>query len=73
MLQMTDAAETALRRIRLESDVPEDATVRIGPISTSDGVVEIGFAFTDRLETGDQRISEIEDFHVSWPPSWPAD
>jgi Fe-S cluster assembly iron-binding protein IscA len=64
MLQITDAAETALRRIRLETDVPEDATVRIGPIETPDGVVGIGFAFTDGPEDGDQKISETEDFQV---------
>ena len=68
MLQITDAAETALRRIRLESDVPEDATVRTGPISTAEGVVGIGFAFTDGPETGDQRISETEDFQVYLAP-----
>ena len=64
MLQMTDAAETALRRIRLESDVPKDAAVRIGPIEASDRVVGIGFAFTDGPEDGDQKISETEDFQV---------
>jgi hypothetical protein len=68
MLQITDAAETALRRIRLESDVPQDATVRIGPIATADGVAGIGFAFTDGPETGDQRISEVEDFQVYLAP-----
>jgi Fe-S cluster assembly iron-binding protein IscA len=68
MLQMTDAAETALRRIRLESDVPQDATVRIGPISTGDGVVGIGFAFTDGPQTGDQKISVTDDFQVYLAP-----
>ena len=68
MLKITDAAETALRRIRLETDVPQDATVRIGPISTDDGVVGIGFAFTDGPETGDQKISETEDFQVYLAP-----
>jgi Fe-S cluster assembly iron-binding protein IscA len=68
MLQITDAAETALRRIRLETDVPEDATVRIGPISTPDGVVGIGFAVTDGPETGDQKISATEDFQVYLAP-----
>ena len=64
MLQIRDSAETALRRIRSENDVAHDAAVRIGPIETLDGLIGIGFAFTDGPEDGDQTISEREDFRV---------
>lgn len=64
MLQIRDSAETALRRIRGENDVPTDAAVRIGAIETSDGLVGIGFAFTDGPEDGDQTISHADSFRV---------
>lgn len=64
MLQISDAAETALRRIRLENDVAEDAAVRIAAIETPDGFVGIGFAFTDGPEDGDQTISDRDHFRV---------
>lgn len=68
MLQISHAAETALRRIRLESEVPKNSTVRIGAIKTADGVVGIGFAFTDGPEDDDLRVSEVEDFQVYLAP-----
>jgi hypothetical protein len=67
MLQIRDSAETALRRIRSENEVAHDAAVRIGPIETLDGLIGIGFAFTDGPEDGDQTVYEC-----TWPPSWPS-
>jgi hypothetical protein len=64
MFQISEAAETALRRIREESDVPPDAAVRIGRIKDTDGLPGIGFAFTDGPEDGDQTISSATDFPV---------
>jgi Fe-S cluster assembly iron-binding protein IscA len=64
MLQIRDSAETALRRIRSENDFPEDAAVRIGAIETLDGLLGIGFAFTDGPEDGDHMIFERQDFRV---------
>jgi Fe-S cluster assembly iron-binding protein IscA len=64
MLQIRDSAETAFRRIRSENDVPQDAAVRIGAIETLDGLIGIGFAFTDGPEDGDQTILDGEDFRV---------
>jgi Fe-S cluster assembly iron-binding protein IscA len=64
MLQIRDSAETALRRIRSENDVPQDADVRIGAIETLDGLIGIGFAFTDGPEDGDQTVFEREGFSV---------
>jgi Fe-S cluster assembly iron-binding protein IscA len=64
MLQIRDSAETALRRIRSENDFPQDAAVRIGAIETLDGLIGIGFAFTDGPEDGDHMIFERQDFRV---------
>jgi Fe-S cluster assembly iron-binding protein IscA len=64
MLQITNAAETALRLIRRENDVPEDAAVRIGAIETLDGLVGIGFAFTDGPDDGDLTITEADGLRV---------
>jgi Fe-S cluster assembly iron-binding protein IscA len=64
MLQIRDSAETALRRIRSENDVPQDAAVRIGAIETLDGLIGIGFAFTDGPEDGDQTVFDRENFRV---------
>lgn len=64
MLQIRDSAETALRRIRTENDVPHDASVRIGAIETLDGLIGFGFAFIDGPEDGDEMIFERENFRV---------
>jgi Fe-S cluster assembly iron-binding protein IscA len=64
MLEISAAAEAALRRIRLQNDVPEDAAVRIGAIETPNGIVGIGFSFTDGPEAGDQTISDRDGFRV---------
>jgi Fe-S cluster assembly iron-binding protein IscA len=64
MLQISDSAETALRRIRQENDFPETAAVRIGPVRTPAGEVGIGFAFTDGPEENDEILSEREEFRV---------
>jgi Fe-S cluster assembly iron-binding protein IscA len=64
MLQISDSAETALRRIRQENDFPETSAVRIGPVRTPGGEVGIGFAFTDGPEENDQVLSEKQEFRV---------
>jgi Fe-S cluster assembly iron-binding protein IscA len=64
MLQITEAAESALRRIRHENDVPTTTALRIGAVQRPGGGVGIGFAFTDGPEDGDATISEKEDFLV---------
>lgn len=64
MLQISEAAEAALRRIRQENDVPDSAALRIDTVQTQGGDAGIGFAFTDGPEDGDQTVSEKEDFQV---------
>ena len=64
MLQITEAAESALRRIRQENDVPATTPLRIGAVKRPGGDVGIGFAFTDGPEEGDEMIAEQEDFRV---------
>jgi Fe-S cluster assembly iron-binding protein IscA len=64
MLQITDGAEQALRQIRTDTGVAEDAAVRIGAIETLDGMVGIGFAFTDGPDDGDVPLSEADGFRV---------
>ena len=64
MLQITDGAEAALRQIRDENAVPDDATLRIAAVEAPSGSVGIGFAFTDGPEEGDEAISEKKDFRV---------
>jgi Fe-S cluster assembly iron-binding protein IscA len=64
MLQISEAAEAALRRIREENDVPDTAALRIDTVQTREGDAGIGFAFTDGPEDGDQMVSEKEGFLV---------
>lgn len=64
MLQITEAAETAIRLIREESELPKSTALRIAPIPTDEGGVAIGFAFTDGPDEGDQTIADKEDFRV---------
>jgi Fe-S cluster assembly iron-binding protein IscA len=64
VLQITEAAESALRRIRQENDVPATTPLRIGAVKRPGGDVGIGFAFTDGPEEGDEMIAEQEDFRV---------
>jgi Fe-S cluster assembly iron-binding protein IscA len=64
VLQITQAAESALRRIRQENDVPATTALRIGAVQRRGGDVGIGFAFTDGPEDGDEMIAEKEDFQV---------
>ncbi|MGH2674836.1 MAG: hypothetical protein ACRDKA_11365 [Actinomycetota bacterium] len=64
MLQISEAAEAALRRIREENDVPHDAALRIAATRDPSGGVGIGFAFTDGPEEGDAPISQKDDFQV---------
>jgi Fe-S cluster assembly iron-binding protein IscA len=64
MLQITESAETTLRRIRRENDFPETAALRIAGVQRPGGGVGIGFAFADGPEDGDEVISEKDDFIV---------
>lgn len=65
MLQITEAAEAALRRIREEeSTASNSSALRIGAVQAPGGDAGIGFAFTDGPEDGDQTISEKDDFQV---------
>jgi Fe-S cluster assembly iron-binding protein IscA len=64
MLQISEAAEAALRRIRQENDVSDSAALRIDTVQTRGGEAGIGFAFTDGPEVGDQMVSEKEGFLV---------
>ena len=64
MLQITEAAEAAIRMIRESSEYPESTALRIAPIPTGNGGVAIGFAFTEGPDPGDQEISTKDDFRV---------
>jgi Fe-S cluster assembly iron-binding protein IscA len=64
MLQITDTAEGAIKRIRQENDVPETAALRIAPVPAPDGSVGVGFTFTESPEEGDQTIADRDDFRV---------
>jgi Fe-S cluster assembly iron-binding protein IscA len=68
MLQITAAAEQAIRLIREDSELPESTALRIAPIPGPDGGVAIGFAFTDGPDDGDLTISDKEDFRVYLAP-----
>ncbi len=68
MLQITEAAEQAIRLIREDSELPESTALRIAPIPTDEGGVAIGFAFTDGPDAGDLTISDKEDFRVYLAP-----
>jgi Fe-S cluster assembly iron-binding protein IscA len=68
MLQITEAAETALKQIRQENDFPDSAALRIAAVRTPEGGTGIGFAFTDGPEEGDATISEKADFRVYLSP-----
>jgi Fe-S cluster assembly iron-binding protein IscA len=64
VLQITEAAESALRRIHQQNAVPGATAIRIGAVQRPGGGVGIGFAFTDGPEDGDETISDKEDFVV---------
>jgi Fe-S cluster assembly iron-binding protein IscA len=64
MLQISQSAELALRRIRQKNDFPDAAAVRIGPVRTPGGEVGIGFAFTEGPEENDQVLSDKQGFRV---------
>jgi Fe-S cluster assembly iron-binding protein IscA len=68
MLQITETAEGAIKRIRQENDVPESAALRIAPVPQADGQVGVGFTFTEGPEEGDQAIAEKQDFRVYLAP-----
>ena len=68
MLEITEAAEAEIRRLREEIEVPASSALRISPVSTPGGAMGVGFAFTDGPEQGDQTISEREDFRVYLAP-----
>ena len=66
MLEITDAAEHAIRLLRQDSELPESTALRIAtvPDNEADGGVAIAFAFTDGPDEGDIPISEKPDFRV---------
>lgn len=68
MLQITEAAEQAIRLIRDDSELPDSTALRIAPIPAPDSGVAIGFAFTDGPDPGDLTISDKEDFRVYLAP-----
>ena len=68
MLEITDAAENAIRLLRQGSDLPESTALRIAPIPSSDGGLAIGLAFTDGPEDGDHEVSAKPDFSVYVAP-----
>lgn len=57
MLEITDAAENAIRLLRKSSDLPQSTALRIAPIPTTEGGLAIGLAFTDGPEDGDHEVS----------------
>jgi Fe-S cluster assembly iron-binding protein IscA len=63
MLQITEAAETVIKQVRAESQLPESATLRLTQVPAPDGV-GIGLTFTDAPQEGDQTISRGDDFTV---------
>ncbi len=64
MLQITEAAENAIRLLREGSALPESTALRIATIPGDDGEVDIAFAFTEGPDEGDLTISEKDDFRV---------
>ncbi len=72
MLQITEAAEFAIKQIREQNDVPGSAALRIAAVETPGGGVGVGFAFTDGPEEGDQAVSEREGFRVYISPDLAA-
>jgi Fe-S cluster assembly iron-binding protein IscA len=64
MLQITEAAENAIRLIREESELASSTALRIAPIPNDDGGVAIGFAFTEGPDEGDLAVVDKEDFRV---------
>lgn len=63
MLQITEAAEAVIRRVRTENEIPDEAALRIAPVDVPGGA-GIGFTFTDHPAEGDQAISRSADFTV---------
>ena len=68
MLQITEAAENAIRLLREGSALPESTALRIATVPDDDGGVDIAFAFTEGPDEGDLTISEKEDFRVYLAP-----
>ncbi len=68
MLQITEAAENAIRMLRAGSELPESTALRIATIPADEGGVEIAFAFTEGPDEGDLTVSEKEDFRVYLAP-----
>ena len=70
MLQITEAAENAIRMLREGSALPDSTALRIAtvPGSGTAGGVDIAFAFTDGPDEGDLTISDKDDFRVYLAP-----
>jgi Fe-S cluster assembly iron-binding protein IscA len=63
VLQITEAAEAVIKKVRTENQLPDTAAMRISPVPSPEGAA-IGFTFTDDPEEGDQTISRGTDFTV---------
>ena len=68
MLQITEAAENAIRLLRAGSALPESTALRIATVPGTGGDVDIAFAFTDGPDEGDLTISDKDDFRVYLAP-----
>jgi Fe-S cluster assembly iron-binding protein IscA len=68
MLQITEAAENAIRMLRAGSELPDSTALRIATIPGDEGGVDIAFAFTEGPDEGDLTVSEKEDFRVYLAP-----
>ena len=64
MLQITEAAEFAIRVIRQTSELPDSTALRIAAVPGVGGEISIAYAFTEGPDEGDVAISEKEDFRV---------
>ncbi|MGH2711887.1 MAG: hypothetical protein ACRDH9_11875 [Actinomycetota bacterium] len=64
MFEISESAESALRKIRADSELADSIWLRIAPVSTTEGEITIGIAFTDGPEEGDLAVSSKADFGV---------
>jgi Fe-S cluster assembly iron-binding protein IscA len=63
MLQITEAAESVIKQVRAENQLPETAALRLTEVPAPEGI-GINLTFTDAPEEGDQAITQGEDLTV---------
>ena len=63
MLQITEAAESVIKQVRAENQLPETAALRLTEAPSPEGV-GINLMFTDTPEEGDQTITQGGDLTV---------